>query len=67
MLYPARLPLPYPSYSDGDLKIAQDLGGPPQALPGTTFYDRSGKLVYNHPGVFQNEQELIADVQKYAG
>jgi cytochrome c biogenesis protein CcmG, thiol:disulfide interchange protein DsbE len=60
------LPLPYPSYSDGDLKIAQELGGPPQAFPTTTFYDRSGKLVFSHPGQYQDEQQLIADVNKYA-
>jgi cytochrome c biogenesis protein CcmG, thiol:disulfide interchange protein DsbE len=61
------LPLPYPSYSDGDLNIAQELGGPPQAFPTTAFYDRSGKLVFSHPGVYASEQDLIADVEKYAG
>jgi thiol-disulfide isomerase/thioredoxin len=63
----SELPLPYPSYSDPDLKIAQDLGGPPQAFPTTTFYDRSGKLVFTHPGVYADEQDLIADVNRYAG
>jgi cytochrome c biogenesis protein CcmG, thiol:disulfide interchange protein DsbE len=63
----SELPLPYPSYTDPDLKIAQDLGGPPQAFPTTTFYDRSGKLVFTHPGVYQDEQDLIADVDRYAG
>jgi cytochrome c biogenesis protein CcmG, thiol:disulfide interchange protein DsbE len=63
----SELPLPYPSYSDPDLKIAQDLGGPPQAFPTTTFYDRSGKQVFSHPGVYANEQDLVADVNRYAG
>jgi cytochrome c biogenesis protein CcmG, thiol:disulfide interchange protein DsbE len=63
----SELPLPYPSYSDPDLNIAQDLGGPPQAFPTTTFYDRTGKQVYSHPGVYANEQDLIADVNHYAG
>jgi cytochrome c biogenesis protein CcmG, thiol:disulfide interchange protein DsbE len=63
----SELPLPYPSYSDPDLNIAQDLGGPPQAFPTTTFYDRSGKAVYNHPGVYTNEADLDADVNRYAG
>jgi cytochrome c biogenesis protein CcmG, thiol:disulfide interchange protein DsbE len=62
----SELPLPYPSYSDPDLKIAQDLGGPPQAFPTTTFYDRSGKQVFSHPGVYANEQDLTADVNRYA-
>ena len=63
----SELPLPYPSYSDPDLKIAQDLGGPPQAFPTTTFYDRSGKQVFTHPGVYANEADLVADVNRYAG
>jgi cytochrome c biogenesis protein CcmG/thiol:disulfide interchange protein DsbE len=63
----SELPLPYPSYSDPDLSIAQDLGGPPQAFPTTAFYDRSGKQVFSHPGVYANEQDLIADVNRYAG
>jgi cytochrome c biogenesis protein CcmG, thiol:disulfide interchange protein DsbE len=62
----SELPLPYPSYSDPDLKIAQELGGPPQAFPTTSFYDRSGKLVYTHAGPYQHEQDLVADVNKYA-
>jgi cytochrome c biogenesis protein CcmG, thiol:disulfide interchange protein DsbE len=62
----SELPLPYPSYSDPDLDIAQDLGGPPQAFPTTTFYDRSGKRVFTHPGVYQDEGDLIADVDRYA-
>jgi thiol-disulfide isomerase/thioredoxin len=62
----SELPLPYPSYTDPDLKIAQDLGGPPQAFPTTTFYDRSGDKVFTHPGVYQNEGDLIADVNKYS-
>ncbi len=61
------LPLPYPSYLDPDLKIAQELGGPLQAFPATAFYDRSGELVYTHPGVYRDEQELNADVDRYAG
>jgi cytochrome c biogenesis protein CcmG, thiol:disulfide interchange protein DsbE len=62
----SELPLPYPSYTDPDLEIAQELGGPPQAFPTTTFYDRTGKLVYTHPGVYRDESELVADVNKYA-
>ena len=63
----SELPLPYPSYSDPDLHIAQDLGGPPQAFPTTSFYDRSGKLVFTHPGVYQDESDLVADVNRFEG
>jgi cytochrome c biogenesis protein CcmG/thiol:disulfide interchange protein DsbE len=62
----SELPLPFPSYTDPDLKIAQDLGGPPQAFPTTAFYDRSGERVFSHPGVYQDEQDLVADVNRYA-
>jgi cytochrome c biogenesis protein CcmG, thiol:disulfide interchange protein DsbE len=62
----SELPLPYPSYSDPDLNIAQDLGGPPQFMPTTAFYDGSGKLVYTHPGQYQRESDLVADVNRYA-
>jgi cytochrome c biogenesis protein CcmG, thiol:disulfide interchange protein DsbE len=62
----SELPLPYPSYSDPDLEIAQDLGGPPQAFPTTSFYDRTGKLVYTHAGPYQEEQDLVADVNKWS-
>src|SRR5262249_23345324 len=62
----SELPLPYPAYSDPDLKIAQGSGGPPQAFPTTTYYDRAGKQVYSHPGVYANEQDLVADVNRYA-
>jgi cytochrome c biogenesis protein CcmG/thiol:disulfide interchange protein DsbE len=63
----SELPLPYPSYSDPSLDIAQELGGPPQAFPTTTYYDRTGKQVFSHPGVYANEQQLTADVNRYAG
>jgi cytochrome c biogenesis protein CcmG/thiol:disulfide interchange protein DsbE len=62
----SELPLPYPSYTDPDLEIAQELGGPPQAFPATAFFDRSGELVYTHPGVYADEQDLIADIDRYA-
>ena len=61
------LPLPYPSYSDPDLKIAQSLGGPPSFMPTTAFYDRTGKLVFTHSGRYQDESDLVADVNRYAG
>jgi cytochrome c biogenesis protein CcmG/thiol:disulfide interchange protein DsbE len=62
----SELPLPYPSYSDPGLEIAEELGGPPRAFPTTSFYDRSGKLVFTHPGVYADEADLDADVDRYA-
>ncbi len=63
----SELPLPYPSYSDPDLRIAQELGGPPQAFPTTAYFDRSGKRIFSHPGAYRHESDLIADVNRYAG
>jgi cytochrome c biogenesis protein CcmG, thiol:disulfide interchange protein DsbE len=63
----SELPLPYPSYTDPKLDMAQDLGGPPQAFPTTSFYDRSGKLVYTHAGPYQDEGDLVADVNRFEG
>ena len=60
------LPLPYPSYLDPDFEISDELGGPPKALPGTAFYDSGGNLAYTHSGPYQDEQDLIADVNRYA-
>ena len=62
----SELPLPYPSYSDPDLDIAENLGGPPLAMPATAFYDRSGKLAYTHIGQYPDEAALIAEVDKYS-
>ena len=63
----ASCPSPIPPTSDPDLHIAQDLGGPPQAFPTTTYYDRTGKHVFTHPGVYADESDLVADVNRYAG
>jgi cytochrome c biogenesis protein CcmG, thiol:disulfide interchange protein DsbE len=62
----SELPLPYPSYSDPNFDIAEKFEGPPQAFPATAFYDRTGELVFTRPGVYPDEQELIADVERYA-
>ena len=61
-----QLPLPYPSYYDPDLEIAKELGGPTQAFPSTSFYDRNGELVFTRPGGYKDESELAADIDQYA-
>jgi cytochrome c biogenesis protein CcmG, thiol:disulfide interchange protein DsbE len=61
-----QLPLPFPSYYDPDFAIAKQLGGPTQAFPSTTFYDRSGELVFTHPGPYTDEADLAADIDQYA-
>jgi thiol-disulfide isomerase/thioredoxin len=58
------LPLPYPSYSDPDKSIRQELHG--IGYPATVFYDRAGNVVYTHQGQYRNEADLAADIQRYA-
>jgi cytochrome c biogenesis protein CcmG, thiol:disulfide interchange protein DsbE len=60
----SELPLPYPSYSDPDKSIRQELHG--IGYPATVFYDRAGNVVYTHQGQYRNEDDLAADLQRYA-
>jgi cytochrome c biogenesis protein CcmG/thiol:disulfide interchange protein DsbE len=58
-------PVPYPSYTDPDKKIAAALHAT-LGLPDTAFYDRAGKLVYLKQGPYTDPADLQADVQHYA-
>jgi cytochrome c biogenesis protein CcmG, thiol:disulfide interchange protein DsbE len=58
-------PVPYPSYTDPDKKIADALGAS-VGLPDTAFYDRNGKLLYLKQGPYAKDSELEADVKRYA-
>jgi cytochrome c biogenesis protein CcmG, thiol:disulfide interchange protein DsbE len=58
-------PVPYPSYSDRDGKLADSLGTT-VGLPDTAFYDRAGKLVYLKQGPYAHDSELEEDLQHYA-
>ena len=60
-----QLPLPYPSYADPDSEIAELIGAP-RNFPSTAFYDRSGELVYTFQGVYSSEEQLAADIERYA-
>jgi cytochrome c biogenesis protein CcmG, thiol:disulfide interchange protein DsbE len=61
----AEAPVPYPSYSDSDQKIADSLGVS-HGIPDTAFYDRAGELVYLKQGPYSDDSELEADVRQYA-
>jgi cytochrome c biogenesis protein CcmG/thiol:disulfide interchange protein DsbE len=60
----SELPVPYPSYSDPDKSIRQELKA--FGYPATVFYDRSGNVIYSHQGQYRTEDELAADIQRYA-
>jgi cytochrome c biogenesis protein CcmG, thiol:disulfide interchange protein DsbE len=61
----AEAPVPYPSYTDPDEKIADSLGAS-LGLPDTAFYDRAGELVHLRQGPYAHDSELEADVRRYA-
>jgi cytochrome c biogenesis protein CcmG, thiol:disulfide interchange protein DsbE len=57
-------PVPYPSYTDGDKSIADELGG--LGFPKTAFYGRNGELIYLDQKPYVHAAELRADVKRYA-
>jgi cytochrome c biogenesis protein CcmG, thiol:disulfide interchange protein DsbE len=61
----AEAPVPYPSYTDPDKKIAGTLGAT-LGFPDTAFYDRAGRLVYLKQGPYAHDSELRADIKRYA-
>jgi cytochrome c biogenesis protein CcmG, thiol:disulfide interchange protein DsbE len=63
--YLEEAPVPYPSYTDPDKKIADSIGAT-LGLPDTAFYDGAGKLVYLKQGPYAHDSELEEDVRRYA-
>lgn len=58
-------PIPYPSYTDPDERIAESIGVH-LGLPDTAFYDATGRLVYLKRGPYAHGSELAADLRRYA-
>jgi cytochrome c biogenesis protein CcmG, thiol:disulfide interchange protein DsbE len=61
-----RYPISYPSYKDGDGRVAQVFNGV-GPLPKTAFYNAAGKLAYVHIGQYPSQAKLRADIARYAG
>jgi cytochrome c biogenesis protein CcmG, thiol:disulfide interchange protein DsbE len=61
----AEFPVPYPSYLDPDMKIADELEGA-LAFPATAFYDTRGELVHVRNGPYESSAALAADIERYA-
>jgi thiol-disulfide isomerase/thioredoxin len=57
-------PVPYPSYKDPDLEIADMLEG--IGFPTTAFYDSKGKLAYVKQGGYTSEADLVEDIERHA-
>jgi thiol-disulfide isomerase/thioredoxin len=58
-------PVPYPSYKDPSLDIAEVFKGQ-IAFPTTAFYDSKGELAYVKQGGYASESDLAADIERYA-
>ena len=58
-------PVPFPSYSDPDTRIAQALKSAP-TWPSTTFYDADGEFVYTKQGGYASQELLAQDIERYA-
>jgi cytochrome c biogenesis protein CcmG/thiol:disulfide interchange protein DsbE len=61
----ADFPVPYPSYIDPDQEIADQLEGA-LAFPATAFYDSDGELVHVRNGPYSSDEELGAEIERYA-
>lgn len=61
-----KFPVPYPSYSDPDMKISKQLP-PPKYAPVTNIYDAEGRLVHAESGPYKSAADLAADIERYAG
>ncbi len=59
------LPLPYPSYLDQDLEIANSLDAG-REFPATIFIGASGEIVFTKLGPYQDEAGLAADIDQHA-
>jgi cytochrome c biogenesis protein CcmG, thiol:disulfide interchange protein DsbE len=61
----AELPVPYPSYLDPQLEVAAVFDAPTE-FPATAFYDSKGELVHVRRGTYASEEDLEADIERYA-
>jgi thiol-disulfide isomerase/thioredoxin len=59
-----QFPVTYPSVEDVNESVLGRLGG--RGYPSTAFYDRQGKLVFLHQGLFRSDAELADAIRRYA-
>ncbi|HEV2785386.1 MAG TPA: TlpA disulfide reductase family protein [Solirubrobacteraceae bacterium] len=62
----AERPVPYPSLEDGNARISQETAPGARGAPITVFYDARGRRSSVHQGGYKSEQDLIADIRRYA-
>jgi len=61
----SEIPLPYPSISDPENEIENQIKG--YAFPSTAFYSADGELVYTRQGPYESAADLNAEIDKYLG
>jgi cytochrome c biogenesis protein CcmG, thiol:disulfide interchange protein DsbE len=61
----SEFPVPYPSYLDPKLEIAAAIDAAVE-FPATAFYDSEGEIAYVRRGGYASEDELAADIERYA-
>jgi thiol-disulfide isomerase/thioredoxin len=59
-----RFPVSYPSYVDPHEAIARTIGAATY-YPQTVYFDRRGKMVYDHAGPYQSASALERDIRQY--
>ena len=60
-----QFPVTYPSYTDPGEDIARSIQAA-TFYPQTIYFDRQGKLVYDHAGPYLSDSALIKDIRRYA-
>ena len=60
-----KFPVTYPSYVDPGEDIARSIQAA-TFYPQTIYFDRQGKLVYDHAGAYVSDSALIKDIRRYA-
>ena len=58
-------PVPYPSFSDPDKEIAEEISDT-NFFPTTAYYDREGEIVHVKFGPYTSDEEFLADIRRYA-
>lgn len=59
-------PMPYPSFSDPDYDLARSIDSSLTGQPNTVFFDRDGQITHIKYGPYTSDDELEADIDKYA-
>ena len=61
----AEHPVPFPHFYDRDAMIARVFRGG-RAWPTTAFYGADGELEFTHQGAYRTQDDLRADIERYA-